>query len=45
MRTLGAEVARGRWGKSWVGGSLREPLAAYDVAVFECWTTGRVGGR
>jgi hypothetical protein len=38
MRTLGGEVARGRWGTSAAGGSLSEPLAAGDVAVFDCCT-------
>ena len=38
MRTLGSEVARGRWGRSSTYGSLRESLAAGDVAVLRCWT-------
>ena len=38
MRTLGSEVARGRWGRSAADGSLSEPLAVDDVAVFECCT-------
>jgi hypothetical protein len=38
MRTLGGEVARGRWGRSAVDRSLSEPLAVDDVAVFECCT-------
>ena len=39
MRTLGSEVARGRWGwsRSLCEGR-REPLAAYEVAVFRCCT-------
>jgi hypothetical protein len=39
MRTLGGEVAGGRWGRSAAGGSLSKPLAVGDVAVFECCTT------
>ena len=38
MRTLGGEVARGRWGKSAADGSLSEPLAAHDVAVLRSCT-------
>jgi hypothetical protein len=43
MRTLGDEVVRGRWGGHEIGGSLREPLAAYDVAVYECCTPDWIG--
>lgn len=46
MRTPGSEVVRGRWGRSAAYGSLSEPLAVDDVAVFECCTPvpGRAGG-
>jgi len=36
MRTLGGEVARGRWGRSLFGGSLSESFAAAGVAVLVC---------
>src|SRR5215468_2352217 len=38
MRTLGAEVDRGRWGRSLVGGSRPEAFPAVRVAVFVCCT-------
>ena len=38
MRTLGAEVARGRWGRSLVGGSRPEAFPAVRVAVLVCCT-------
>jgi hypothetical protein len=34
MQTPGSEVVRGRWGRSAAYGSLSEPLAVCDVAVF-----------
>src|SRR6516164_10573012 len=40
MRTLGVEVARGRWSRPVADGSLSEPLAVDDVAVFGCCTAG-----
>jgi hypothetical protein len=45
MRTLGGEVVRGRWGRSWSGGGPNEPLAAHGVAVFECCKVGQAGSR
>ena len=42
MRTLGDEVAVVGAGHE-IGGSRREPLAAYDVAVFERRTPNRIG--
>jgi len=38
MRTPGAKVARGRWGRSPFGGSLSEAFAVDDVAVLLCCT-------
>jgi hypothetical protein len=38
MRTLGAEVVRGRWGRSAVAGSLSKPFAVGHVAVLVCCT-------
>src|SRR5262245_40111416 len=43
MRTLGSEVARGRWGWSAIGRSPTEPLAAGGVAVLvRCTALGLV---
>jgi hypothetical protein len=39
MRTLGGEVARGRWGRSAIGSSLTQSPIVDGVAVFECCTT------
>ena len=41
MRTPGAAVVGGRWGRSAIDRSLSEPLAAYGVAVFDCCTAVR----
>ena len=38
MRTLGGEVARGRWGRSATGRGLSEWLAVHDIAVLGCCT-------
>jgi hypothetical protein len=38
MRTLGSEVARGRWGRSPVDGGLSESFSAGRVAVLSCCT-------
>jgi len=38
MRTLGTEVARGRWGRSAVGRSQTRSLIADGVAVLVCCT-------
>jgi hypothetical protein len=38
MRTLGAEVVRGRWGWSAVGGRLTKPFVVGGVAVLVCCT-------
>ena len=43
MRTLGGAVAGGRCGKSAADGSLSEPLAVGDVAVFDCCTADQTG--
>ncbi len=43
MRTPGAEVVRGRWRRSAIGGSLVESLAVVEVAVFECCTASGSG--
>jgi hypothetical protein len=44
MRTLGAEVARGRWRRSVVGRSPMEPLAVGGVAVLaRCTAAGPAG--
>jgi hypothetical protein len=43
MRTLGTEVARGRWGRSATGRSRTESLAVADVAVLVCCTRLRPG--
>jgi hypothetical protein len=42
MRTPGGAVVRGRWGRSRIGGSREESLAAYAVAVFEYRTAGEL---
>jgi hypothetical protein len=43
MRTLGAEVVRGRWGRSPVGGGFSEAFAADGVAVLlRCTRVGLV---
>ncbi len=39
MRTPGATVVRGRWGRSLSGGSLSESFSVDGVAVFLCCTT------
>ena len=39
VRTPGAEVVRGRWGRSLFGGSLSESLGAAGVAVLLCCTS------
>jgi len=38
MRTPGAEVVRGGWGRSLVGGSRSEPFSAARAAVLVCCT-------
>jgi hypothetical protein len=38
MRTLGGEVARGRWSRSATGRGLSESLAVHDVTVLRCCT-------
>src|SRR5215813_10912379 len=38
VRTLGAEVVRGRWSRSLVADSLSEPFPVDGVAVFVCCT-------
>jgi hypothetical protein len=46
MRTLGTEVARGRWGRSLVGGSRLEAFPVARVAVLVCCTAfGLVAAR
>jgi hypothetical protein len=46
MRTTGGKVARGRWGRSLVGGSLSEAFPVARVAVLGCCTMlVRVGLR